>query len=100
MLGKGRTHARIALDAVGAVVRGDVHLRRPARLSHLDDALDGIAVLQEELAAEIDIQRAQRVDEIRTAHVAGGLPHGGIDDEERHDLAVDCGGGTEHGVVA
>ena len=59
MLGEGGTHARIALDAVGAVVRGDMHLRRPARLSHLDDAIDGIAVLQEKLTAEIGIQRAQ-----------------------------------------
>ena len=99
VLGEGGAHARIPLYAVGPVVGGDVHLARVGCASDRDDAIDGITVLQEELAVEVGVERAQRVDEVGAAHIAGGLPHGGVDDEERHHLAVDGGGRSECGVV-
>ena len=99
MFGESGAHALIALHAVGAVVRSDVHLARTRCLSDGDDMLDGVAVLQEELPVEVGVERAQRVDEVGAAHVACGVPHGGVDDEERHDLPVEGGRGAERGVV-
>ena len=56
-------------------------------------------MLQEQLVAEVGVECAQGVDEVGAAHVACGLPHGGVDDEERHDLPVDGGRSAERGVV-
>jgi hypothetical protein len=64
-----------------------------------DDMLDGIAVLQEQLAAQVGVECAQGVDEVGAAYIARGLPHGWVDDEERHDLPVEGGCGAECGVV-
>jgi hypothetical protein len=61
--------------------------------------LDGIAVLQEQLAAQVGVECAQGVDEVGAAYIARGLPHGWVADEERHDLPVEGGCGAERGVV-
>ena len=77
-----------------------MHLARARCSSDGDDVLDGVAVLQEQLLPKVGVECAQGVDEVGAAHVAGGLPHGGVDHEERHDLPVEGGRGAERGVVS